>query len=259
MGGYNVWEEASIMRKVLSIAHRGYSMCAPENTLAAFSLALEYKPDLIECDVHRTKDGKIIICHDAAVDRTTDGTGKIADMTLEELRKLDAGSKFSSEFAGEKLPTLEEYLDLLKGRSRPQIELKVEGLEEDVVAMIHERDMVEESMVISFHYSAGLRMHEVDERIAFGALKGVKHEVGDEEAVRLANEAASVNADVFAVYYPDVTPALVSATHAANMLMAAWTIDSEEDIRKWANMGVDVITSNDIALLNKVLSDMGLR
>ncbi len=247
------------MRKVLSIAHRGYSMCAPENTLAAFALALEYSPDLIECDVHRTKDGKIVVSHDGTVDRCTNGTGKIADMTFEELRKLDAGSWFSSEFTGEKIPTLEEYLDLLKGKGRPQIELKEEGLEEDVVAMIHERDMVEESMVISFHYLAGLRMHELDDRISFGALKGVKHEVGEEEAVRLANEAASVNADVLAFYYPDITPALVSATHTANMLMAAWTIDSKEDIRKWADMGVDAITSNDIKLLNQVLAEMDLR
>lgn len=247
------------MRKILSIAHRGYSAIAPENTLSAFRLAIEQNPDYIECDVHRTKDGAIIVSHDGKVDRCTNGHGNIADMTLEELRKLDAGAWFSSEFAGEKLPTLGEYLDLLKGKCRPQIELKVEGLEEDVTAMIQERDMVAETMVISFHYSAGLRMKEADERIMFGALKSVGHEVADEEAVRLANEAASVNADVLAFNYRDVTPALIRATQAANMTMAGWTIDSEDDMRKWADMGLEVITSNQIALLNKVLADMGHR
>lgn len=247
------------MRKVISIAHRGYSKLAPENTLAAYALALEQKPDYIECDVRRTKDGKIIISHDATVDRCTTGTGKVSDMTLDELKQLDAGSKFSPEFAGEPLPTLEEYLDLLKGKSRPQIELKEEGLEEDVVAMIHARDMVDEAMVISFHYAACLRVHEIDERIKIGALKGVGHPVDDEEAVRLADEAASVSGYFFAVNYHDVTPALVSATHSANMKMAVWTIDTEEEIRKWADMGADAITSNDIKLLNQVLADMGLR
>ena len=247
------------MRKVMSIAHRGFAASAPENTLAAYGMSLDHGPDFVECDVRRTKDQKIIICHDAAVDRTTNGSGRIADMTLAELRELDAGSWFGSQFAGEKLPTLEEYLDLLKGKSRPQIELKEEGLEEDVVAMIQERGMSDETMIISFYYSVGLRMPELDERIGFGALKSIGHPASEEEAVRLADEAASVNADIFAVNYHDITPALVRATHAANMKMAGWTIDSPDDMRAWAEMGVDVITSNDIKLLNRVLAEMGIR
>jgi len=251
--------EVGNMRRVMSIAHRGYAAVAPENTLAAFSKALECGPDYIECDVRRTKDGHIIISHDGTVDRCTNGSGKVADLTLDELRALDAGSRFGREFAGEKLPTLEEYLDLLRGKSRPQIELKEEGLEEDVVAMVRERGMSEQTMIISFHYSVGLRMHELDEGIGIGALKGIGHPASEEEAVQLADEAASVNADVFAVNYHDITPALVRATHAANMKMAGWTIDSPDDMRKWAEMGLDVITSNDIRLLNQVLAEMGMR
>ena len=247
------------MRKVLTIAHRGYSAIAPENTLAAFSKALEQNPDYIECDVRRTKDGHIIISHDASVDRCTNGTGKVSEMTLDELRSLDAGSWFGPEFAREKLPTLAEYLDLLKGRGRPQIELKELGLEDDVIAMVQEREMCDDTMIISFHYAAGLRVPELDRRLGFGALKGLGHPASEEEAVRLADEAAAVNANVFAVNYHDVTPALVRATHAANMKMAVWTIDDPDDMRKWAEMGVDVITSNDIKLLNQVMAEAGLR
>jgi glycerophosphoryl diester phosphodiesterase len=236
------------MPKIMSVAHRGFSSSAPENTLAAYVMAIEHSPDFVECDVRRTKDRKIIICHDAAVDRTTNGSGKIADMTLAELRELDAGSWFGPQFAGEKLPTLEEYLDLLKGKCGPQIELKEEGLEEDVVAMIQERGMSDETMIISFHYAVGLRV-----------LKGIGHPAGEEEAVRLADEAASVNADIFAVNYRDITPALVRATHAANVKMAGWTIDSPDDMRAWAEMGLDFITSNDIVLLHKVLAQIGVR
>ncbi len=249
------------MHKVLSIAHRGYSKVAPENTLAAFKRAVEQNPDYIECDIHRTKDGKIVVSHDPKVDRCTNGTGAIAEMTYDELRALDAGSWFGAEFAGEKLPSFDEYLDLFAPGDgpRPQIELKVEGLEADVSAAILAHGLEKEAMVISFHYSAGLRMHEVNPNLMFGALKSSRAEISDAEAATLVEEALSVKADLFAFNYQNVTPAMISATQAAGMKMAVWTIDAEDDMRKWAAMGVDCITSNDIVLLNNVLTDMGLR
>ena len=247
------------MRKVMSIAHRGYSAAAPENTLAAYRMSLECEPDFVECDVRRTKDQQMIICHDAAVDRTTNGSGRVADMTLAELRELDAGSWFGPQFAGERLPTLEEFLDLCKGKTRPLIELKEQGLEDDVVAMVQARSLSEETMICSFHYSVGLRLPELDQRIWFSPLRSLHHPAEEDEAVRLADEAASVNGNVFGVNYPDITPALVKATHAANMLMEAWTIDAEDDMRKWVDMGADVVASNDIVLLHRVLAEMGVR
>jgi len=257
--GYNGGGGFGKMGKIITIAHRGHSTAAPENTLAAFALALDHKPDYIECDVRRTKDGRIIVIHDATVDRTTNGSGKVADLTLAGLRELDAGSKFGSQFAGERLPTLEETLDVMKGKTKPLIELKEEGMEEDVVAAIRERGMVGEVAICSFHYSVGLRLPEIEPDIPFSPIKSVHHPVTEEEAVRLADEAASVNGWVFAFNYPDITPALIRATHAANMLMEAWTIDNDADMRKWIEMGLDAVTSNDIALLNRVLADMDLR
>lgn len=249
------------MPKVLSIAHRGYSKIAPENTLAAFRRAIEQNPDYIECDIHRTKDGKIVVCHDPKVDRCTNGSGAIVEMTYDELRALDAGSWFGAEFAGEKLPSFDEYLDLFSpgGGPRPQIELKVEGLEEDVSAAILAHGLEKEAMVISFHYSVGLRLHEVNANLMFGALKSSRTELSDAEAAALVDDAVAVKADLFAFNYPYITPAMVSAAHAAGLKMAGWTIDAEDDMRKWAAMGVDCITSNDIVLLNNVLVDMGLR
>ncbi|MCL6519864.1 MAG: glycerophosphodiester phosphodiesterase [Armatimonadetes bacterium] len=247
------------MQKVLTIAHRGFSAIAPENTLAAFKRALELKPDLIECDVRRTKDGKIIIIHDATVDRTTNGTGRVADMTLEELRQLDAGSWFGAQYAGERLPTLEEFLNLPWGETQPIIEIKEQSLEDDVVALVQQRGMSERTAICSFHHKIGLRLKELDCLIRFSPLISSQTEISGDEAVRLANEAAAVNGWVFGVNYTAITPDLVKATHAANMLMEAWTVDDEENIRRMVTMGVDVIASNQLDLLLQVLAEMGVR
>src|SRR5436309_263912 len=109
------------------VAHRGASALAPENTLAAFRRALEAGAPAVECDVHLTADGAPIVIHDARVDRTTNGTGEVASLTLAALRALDAGGWFDPRFAGERLPTLEETLAIAAGRSRVFVELKPGG------------------------------------------------------------------------------------------------------------------------------------
>lgn len=110
--------------KVLSIAHRGSSGEAPENTLAAFRLAVEQQADGIELDVHLSKDQQIVVCHDETVDRTTNGTGMIRDMNAEELKKLDAGSWFHPQFSTETIPLLEEVFQLVPDHMIINIEIK---------------------------------------------------------------------------------------------------------------------------------------
>ena len=109
---------------VLVVAHRGFSGAAPENTLAAFRKAIEAGSDMIELDIQLSKDGKIVVIHDETLERTTDGQGRVADRTFPEIRKLDAGSWFGSQFSGEKIPTLQEVLELAKGKVLVNIEIK---------------------------------------------------------------------------------------------------------------------------------------
>ena len=109
---------------VMVVAHRGFSGAAPENTLAAFRKAIEIGSDMIELDIHLSKDGKIVVIHDETLERTTDGRGKVAGHTLKDLKKLDAGSHFGAGFFGERIPTLQEVLDLAKGRVLVNIEIK---------------------------------------------------------------------------------------------------------------------------------------
>ena len=114
-------------------------------------------------------------------------------------------------------------------------------------------------ILTSFFYRVGMRLPHLDPQIPFQPLVYMPGKVGNNEAVRLANEAAAVNGSTFGVNYKAITPALVKTTHAANMRMMVWTVDKEEDIRSMVGMGVDAIASNQLALLLRVLSEMEVR
>ncbi len=120
MNGTSIYEWPG----VIVVAHRGSVHLAPENTLAAIEKAIELGADLIEIDVRQTRDGRLVLMHDATVDRTTNGTGRVADLTLAELKRLDAGSWFAPEFAGERVPTLAEALQAMQGRALPDLDIK---------------------------------------------------------------------------------------------------------------------------------------
>jgi len=141
--------------KPVIIAHRGASGIAPENTLAAIDLAMQSQAEIIEIDVHLTKDGKIVVIHDKSVDRTTNGTGLISELTLGEIRALDAGSWYSESFAGEKIPLLSEVMDMVVGRKKLLIEIKsgvkdYPGIDRKVVEVIKEYDALDWCIVQSF-------------------------------------------------------------------------------------------------------------
>lgn len=155
------------------ICHRGYSGRYPENTLLAFRKAIETGADGIELDVHLTKDGKVVVIHDERVDRTSDGTGFVKDMTLRELQRLDASGGKS---APQRIPTLEEYFSLaVPAKLRTNIELKTglfdyEGLEErvwDIVRAFHQEDRV---IFSSFHAQSLLRMKSIAPEAPCGLL-----------------------------------------------------------------------------------------
>lgn len=152
-------------RGMISIAHRGASNFAPENTLAAFLKAQELGADYLECDVHLSKDGELIIIHDDKVDRTTNGTGYVKDFTLAELKELDAGSKFHPSFAGEKIITLNELLEEFYGEIGLLIEIKkptsYPGIEEKVVELLSEYKALSGIIVQSFDIESMRKMNEM--------------------------------------------------------------------------------------------------
>ncbi len=121
----------------LNIAHRGASALAPENTMAAFAMAVELGADAIELDLHVSRDGELVVIHDHTLDRTTDGEGPVHTRSLQELKRLDAGRWFGESFAGQRIPTLAEVLDRFSGKIPLALEIKAgsaffRGIEERV-------------------------------------------------------------------------------------------------------------------------------
>ncbi len=126
---------------IVVVGHRGTVTHAPENTIAAIEKAIEFGADLIEIDIRETLDGHLVLMHDASVDRTTNGSGLISEMTLAEARQLDAGSWFDGKFAGERVPTLDEALAAMKGRALPDLDFKA-GTPEKLVAAVREHGLL---------------------------------------------------------------------------------------------------------------------
>ncbi|MCJ8008699.1 glycerophosphodiester phosphodiesterase family protein [Lederbergia wuyishanensis] len=168
---FSKYPENTIVQRPIIAAHRGIPSIAPENTMSSFRLAYEHGADLIETDVKVTKDNQLVIMHDDTVNRTTNGTGRVADLTLEEIKQLDAGSKFSAEFAGEKIPTFEEYLKEFKGKDVILlVELKDTGIEQQVIEEIEQEEMVDQVVLQSFNLESMILTNQLKPEIPVGYL-----------------------------------------------------------------------------------------
>lgn len=155
------------------IAHRGASGEAPENTLAAFRLAVLQGCDAVELDVRLSRDGHVVVCHDSAVERTTNGKGAVHRLTLMELQRLDAGSWFSPEYAGESLPTLEQVFRILPPDVWVNIEVKHSyggKIEQPLVQLIRQFGRVDRTIVSSFRYPSLSRLQRLEPELRIGLL-----------------------------------------------------------------------------------------
>lgn len=152
----------------LVIAHRGASTLAPENTIIAFEKACELSCDAFECDVHLSKDGELIVIHDSTLDRTTNGSGEVSNYTLCQLKKLDAGIKFSEEYKGVTIPTLEETIKFaVLNNLLIEIELKgnYPGIEEKTIELINKYKYAKKTVVTSFYKNYLVNIKKIDANI----------------------------------------------------------------------------------------------
>lgn len=226
-------------------AHRGMSGHAPENTMAAFRMAVELGCKAIELDVQLTADGEVVICHDETVDRTTNGTGLLHTYSLSELQKLDAGRWFDERFAGERIPTLEEALTFFKHADvTVNIELKnipipYAGIEKKVVELVNRYAMRERVIISSFDHLCLQRVAAIDPFVRLGVL------LGD----RLVHPWRYVRILPFSVYsihphYSFVDEAYIIESHKLGYKVIAYTIDDVEWYQKYAGLGIDGVFSN---------------
>jgi glycerophosphoryl diester phosphodiesterase len=213
----HLYEVARRTGEPLVGGHRGNPAEHPENTLASFRSAVELGVDIIECDVHLSADGHMVVIHDHTVDRTTDGAGMVRELTWDELQRLDAGK-------GERIPSLEAVIDVARGAGVglaieiKQIPIPYPRMEELVVTALREAGMVERACVISFYHPSCKLAKEIEPALVVGLLEGAR----PIDPVRLMLEADS---DVYCPHYGAMDPALVQELHAADKGVGVWTVD----------------------------------
>jgi len=231
--------------RVLNFAHRGASHDAPQNTLAAFRLALEMGADGVELDVQASKDGEAVVIHDFKVDATTDGRGAVKDKTLAELKELDAGSWFDARFAGQRIPTLEEVIVEVGHQLLLNIELKVtgfgdEGLVIEVVRLIEDHNLVHRVIVSSFHPLALRWVNRLNPRICTGLLYYFDLPAHLLRALLLF--LTDPNALHPAKYL--VTQKYMDWAKERGYRVNAWTVDEPAEMERLIALGVDGIITN---------------
>ena len=241
----------------LNLGHRGASAHAPENTLAAFNLAFDMGADGVELDVSVTKDGVPVVIHDNRVDRTTDGRGAIAEMTLAEVKQLDAGSFFGGKFRGERIPTLAEVLDGPGRRGIVNIELKSGrpisvGLEAAAIAKVIEETHARERVIISsFNHFALASIHAFDAELPLGFL------YFDRASVSFPYMKTRPLALPAALHprFTVVTQGFVQWARRENYKLNIWTVDNPDEMRRLISLGVDSIMTNKPDVLSQVLDE----
>ncbi len=232
-------------KRPLIFAHRGACKVAPENTLPAFEAAIRLGADGVELDVQYSSDGALMIFHNPTLDKTTDGTGRITAHTLEELRKLDAGSWFGPEFANTRIPTLDEVLDLLKDKLLINIELKAfnatsRQLGIDVVQAVRQHGMADQVVISSFNPFALRAACKVGQEIE-GALLLSPDLPGWTrwDFIRKHSRAQGLHPELVMV-----DAAYMARARKLGLPVRVWTVNNEADIRRMIELGVDAIITD---------------
>jgi glycerophosphoryl diester phosphodiesterase len=233
----------------LIIAHRGDSAARPENTLSAFRQALAVSADMIELDVQLTRDGHVVVLHDATVNRTTDGTGNVREMTLADIKKLDASfpTKFGTQFKGERVPTLAEALEVVRGKAKGVlVEIKREsvtndekdGIEARTIAEIARLRVEKEVALISFERRALARCRTLAPEIRRG------HIFYREELPAVVTALQEIESDIIMPEKGMLSDDLRDLARDADVKIATWVVDEPAELRALAHFDLFAVGSN---------------
>lgn len=236
-------------------AHRGASHYSPENTLASFEIAIKQQADAIELDVKLTADGHVVVIHDQTVDRTTDGSGNVADMRLAEIKELDAGIHYDVQFMSEKVPTLEEVLLHNAKRILINIELTnyssiFDNLPEIVGEIVHHYDYEDLILFSSFNPIALLRIKKVLPEVPIGLLCLP----GKYGAIPRSHWLNRLSHEAIHPEYEDTTRDLIRAAHKHNKRVHAYTVNHVEEMQNMFDIEVDGIFTDNPLLARQILN-----
>lgn len=219
-------------------AHRGVCSEAPENTLPAIELAIDYLADSVEIDVQCTEDGKVVVFHDTSLKRITGVSRAVANLTLEEIRELDAGRFSDPIYHGTLIPTLEEVMETVKGRINLIIELKRnksgDDLVEKVLALIDEYDMEHQCIIQSSDYQYLRQVKEFNPNLTTGYIL----------STAIGNYYDNEYIDFFCVRSAFITRSTINQAHAAGKEIFAWTVNTKEELERMKRIQVDAIITD---------------
>jgi len=224
-------------------AHRGASGLAPENTMAAFVKAYELGADGIELDIHKTRDGVLVVMHDENVARTTTGRGYLHSATFAWVQTLDAGTSFHPSFAGEKVPDLEEVLVYIRSTGmRLNVEIKnnqihYANIEQDLLALLAKHDVLEQTVISSFNHDSLRVVRSLDSTVQTAVLCTEFHPVSVAYTQQLGATAIHLS-------YKSVNPAFVQEAKRSHIAVRPYTVDDEQIMRAFMHFGVDGIITN---------------
>ncbi len=239
------------------IAHRGASGSAPENTVAAFERAIRIGVDAIEIDVHGTSDGRVVVIHDATLDRTTDRRGLVRQQTLDQIRNADAGTWFGREFKGAQIPLLEEAIETTRHRALLLVEIKGEFLAEKVLQIVDDMEATDQVVIQSFNPETIRRVKLLDAGIPTALLIGKLPAVPSRvRARRLIKQVLEVGANALAIWHATLTPPFFEEMRKRAVSVWAWTVDEEFVMRDMVQMGVQGIITNHPEKLNGILDNL---
>ncbi len=247
LAGLWLLNDIQLEDEVLVIAHRGAAGAAPENTLASVRQAVEDGADWVEIDVQETRDGQVVVVHDSDFMKLAGNPLKVWDGDLADIQQIDIGSWFDPRFADQRVPTLRQVLDEIKGRSKLVIELKYYGhdlrLEQRVVDIVEQAAMADDVVVMSLKLEGITKLQALRPHWTAGLL-----------AATAVGDLSRLDVNFLAVNQNMASPAFIRRAHAAGKRVVVWTINDAMSLSRWMSMGVDGVITDEPALARSILA-----
>ena len=236
-------------KKTLIIGHAGASKLAPGNTLTSFQKAIDLGADYVEFDVHISKDGEIVIMHDPNTFSTTGHKGLIKSMPLKELKMLKIGD-------GERIPTLQELIEIAKDKIGLQIEVKARRMAEKLVSILKREELIESSIVSSFLHGELLKIQKIEPKIKLATLEPIVYPLRDSWEYRKGLIKNIIDHNFYAIHPREdiVNKRLIEYAHENNIKVHAWTVNDVNKMRSFINLRIDGIITDDIEAAKNALN-----